>query len=250
MPFSDQISYLLKRAIPDALEPVVRRAVGSTLPRLGDGDRYRIASTGAFSSRVAADLLAFGRNQRLDGALILIDEDVLRAIYYHGGHVIGAESNVLFERLGRVLQRAGEVEEATAAELVRLEETRGVAAATAALPAATARFALERRAWEIAAALFLMHRAHFLIVEGEPDLGAVERLELNAMDLALEGLRRYDEWRNGESGSPHPRRPSPTSRPPEAALATASASASVATRSKKSTENPVDELLRQLRAAP
>lgn len=246
MPFSDQISYLLKRAIPDALEPVVRRAVGTALPRLGEGDRYRIAYTGAFSSRVAADLLAFGRNQRLDGALILIDEDVLRAVYYRGGTVIGAESNVLFERLGRVLERAGQVDEATAADLVRLEETGGVGAAMAVLPTETVRFALERRVWEIAAALFLIHRGHFLIVEGMPNLGDVEALELNAMDLALEGLRRYDEWRNGESGAPLPDRPSPTRRPPEAPLVTAPA----AGRSKKSDVDPVEEFLRQLRAAP
>ncbi len=248
MPFSDQISYLLKRAIPDALEPVVRRAVGSALPRLGEGDRYRIAYTGAFSSRVAADLLAFGRNQRLDGALILIDEDVLRAIYYHEGHVIGAESNVLFERLGRVLRRADAVDEPTAAELVRLEETSGVAAATQALPAETARFGLERRVWEIAAALFLIHRGHFLIVEGIPDLGAAERLQLSAMDLALEGLRRYDEWRNGESGAPLPDRPQPRRRPPEVPPATAPTAGSA--RSAKSKEDPVEEFLRQLRESP
>ena len=246
MPFSDQISYLLKRAIPDALEPVVRRVVGSSLPRLGEGDRYRIAYTGAFSSRVAADLLAFGRNQRLDGALILIDEDVLRAVYYLKGVVIGAESNVLFERLGRVLQRADAVDEATATELVRLEETSGVAAATATLSPEVARFALERRAWEISAALFLIHRGHFLIVEGAPVLGAVEPLALSATDLALEGLRRYDEWRNGESGAPRPARREPTTRPPEAPTPSASSAA----RPNRSTEDPVEEFLRQLRAAP
>jgi hypothetical protein len=248
VPFSDQISYLLKRAIPDALDPIVRRAVGGTMPRLGEDDRYRITYTGAFSSRVAADLLTFGRNQRLDGALILIDEDVLRAVYYRAGTVVGAESNVLFERLGRVLERAGQTDASTAEELVRLEESGGVAAATQALPPETARFALERRAWEIAAALFLIHRGHFLIVEGAPDLGAVEALELNAMDLALEGLRRYDEWRNGDSGAPLPNRPSPTSRPPDAALAAFGDAMPV--RRGKSNVDPVEEFLRQLRAAP
>ena len=242
MASSDQISYLLKRAIPDALDPVVRRAVGGTIPRLGEGDRYKIAYTGAFSSRVAADLLAFGRNQHLDGALILIDEDLLRAVYYRGGVVVGADSNVLFERLGRVLLRAEVVDEASADELVRREETGGVATAAALLPAETAKFGLERRTWEIAAALFLIHHGHFLFVEGAPDLGTVEPLALNPMDLALEGLRRYDEWRNGAVGTPVPSRPEPTSRPPEAPPAP------TPVRTKASREEAVEEFLRQLRA--
>lgn len=213
MPLSDQISYLLKRAIPDALEPVVRRVVGTALPRTGDAGRYRITYTGAFSSRVAADLLAFGRNQRLDGGLVLIDEDVLRAIYFREGRVIGAESNVLFERIGRVLSRADLVDDATADELVRIEEADGVAGAVARLPAETAKFALERRTWEIAAALFFIRRGHFLIVEGAPELGDVAHLDLNPIDLAMEGLRRYDEWRNATSG-PRPLRDVPAAPPP------------------------------------
>ena len=238
MAFSDQIAYLLKRAIPDALDPVVRRAVGSVIPRLGEGERYKIAYTGAFSSRVAADLLTFGRNQRLDGALILIDEDVLRAVYYEEGRVVGADSNVAFERFGRVLRRADAVDEATAELLVHLEETGGILTAAPMVPPETARFGLERRVWEVAASLFLIHRGHFLIVEGKPDLGALVKLDMNPMDLALEGLRRYDEWRNATSSTPRPQRPAPTSRPPEAPLAPATAAK----------EDAVEEFLRQLRA--
>ena len=244
MAFSDQIAYLLKRAIPDALDPAVRRAVGNVIPRLGEGGRYRIAYTGSFSSRVAADLLTFGRNQRLDGALILIDEDVLRAIYYREGRVVGADSNAPFERLGRVLRRADAVNDATATELVHLEETGELMTAAPIVPPETERFGLERRVWEIAAALFLIHHGHFLIVEGKPELGTLEKLDLNPMDLALEGLRRYDEWRNGTSGTPVPERPEPTSRPPEAPPSPAT----VAARAKASKQDAVEEFLRQLRA--
>ena len=234
------ISYLLKRAIPDALEPVLKPLVGKVIPRSGEGDRYRIAYFGAFSSRVAADLLAFGRNQRLDGALILIDDDVLRAIYYRQGRVIGADSNVLFERLGRVLLRAALVDEATASSLISAEESSGVSAATAALPADVARFGLERRPWDIAAGLFLIHRGNFLILEGAPELGSVEPLDLSPMDLAIEGLRRYDEWRNGAAGVPIPVRKSPETRPPEAPVAGRKPPI-------KSAASAADEILRQLR---
>lgn len=234
------ISYLLKRAIPDALEPILTPLVGRVIPRSGEGDRYRIAYFGAFSSRVAADLLAFGRNQRLDGALILIDDDVLRAIYYRQGRIIGADSNVLFERLGRVLLRAALVDDSMAGALISAEEASGVAAATAVLPADVARFGLERRAWDIAAGLFLIHRGNFLILEGAPELGAVEALDLSPMDLAIEGLRRYDEWRNGAAGVPIPTRKAPETRPPEAP-------APVRKPSVKSAASAADEILRQLR---
>jgi hypothetical protein len=234
------IAYLLKRAIPDALEPILTPLVGKVIPRSGEGDRYRIAYFGAFSSRVAADLLAFGRNQRLDGALILIDDDVLRAIYYRQGRVIGADSSVLFERLGRVLLRAALVDEATAGALISAEEASGVAAAVAVLPADVARFGLERRTWDIAAGLFLIHRGNFIIIEGAPNLGAVEALDISPMDLAIEGLRRYDEWRNGAAGVPIPARKSPETRPPEAPAA-------VRKPPVKSAASAADEILRQLR---
>lgn len=209
------IAYLLRRAIPDALDPIVRRAVGDVLPRLGEGDRYRIAYSGTFSSRVAADLLAFGRNQHLDGALIVIDSDTVRAIYYHGGRVVGAASDLLFERLGRILHRGELIDEATATRMTEKEEVADLAAAAAMVAPETAKWGIETRVWDIVAALFLVHSAHFILIEGEPKLGAVPALDLSPTDLALEGLRRYDEWRHGASEAPRPARRAPETRPPE-----------------------------------
>ncbi len=220
MEFFDQVAYLLRRAIPDALDPVVERAVGTTLPRKGDRNRYAIPHMGAFSSRVAADLLAFGRNQRLSGALVVIDSDTLRVLFFRGGHVVGADTNVLFERLGRVLLRAGLVPEATARTMVEGEERAAIAAAAVTLTPDAVRAALAERATEVAAALFFVHHGHFLIVDGEPDLGDVPSIDLNPTDLALEGLCRYDEWRHGKmapskpKGVPAPTPDSPVPPPP------------------------------------
>lgn len=236
MPSSDEISYLLKRAIPDALDPIVRSAVGTVIPRLGEGGRYRILHTGGFSSRVAADLLAFGRNQKLAGALIVLDDDVARAIYYRAGRVVGVETNVLFERLGRVLLRAGSVSEGLAADLVEREEQQGLAAAAALVTGEVARWGLESRVWDVTAALFLVHGGHYLIVDGSPELGALDALDFSPMDLALEGLRRYDEWRRSGS-APLPPRPAPSKRPPEAPRHAPS----------PSTRAAVDQLMRELR---
>jgi hypothetical protein len=216
VPFSDDVAYVLKQAIPDALDPIVRRAVGNAVPRLGEGGRFRIASTGTFSNRVAADLLAFGRNQQLDGAIIFVDVDVLRSLYFRKGRVVGGESDVIFERLGQVLRRGGLLDADTARAFTAREEDAGVAAVVADLPREAVRWGLERRVWEIAAALFLMRGGHFLIVEGPPDLGAIDLIDLSPTDLALEGLRRYDEWRHGAAGVPIPQRRAPGARPPEA----------------------------------
>jgi hypothetical protein len=226
----DDIAYLLKRAIPDALDPLVRRAVGSTIPRLDPDNRYRIAYAGKFSSRVAADLLAFGRNQRLSGALVVVDDDVVRTLFFHDGRVVGCDSNVLFERVSRVLRRASLLEEDDAEDLLEIEQEKGALAIRPSVGPEAFGWALERRAWEVASALFFVQRASFVIVEGEPDLGNVEALDLSPMDLALEGLRRYDEWRKGTAGETPPERPEPHSRPPDAPARAPSADAEAATR--------------------
>jgi hypothetical protein len=44
-------------------------------------------------------------------------------------------------------------------------------------------------------------------------------LDLSPLDLALEGLRRYDEWRHGATGEPPPERRAPGARPPVAPVA-------------------------------
>jgi hypothetical protein len=234
------IDYLLGRAIPDALDPIVRAAVGPVIPRIGEGGRYRIAHTGRFSNRIAGDLLAFFRNQHLAGALLVIDPDTVRVIYFHRGRVIGAGSDCIFERLGRVLARGGLVEEATAHRLVEREEASGLAAAVAELPPDVARWGIETRVWDIAAALFLVHGGHFVIVEGTPDLVELPAVDLAPTDLALEGLRRYDEWRHGDKGPDVcTSRPEPEARPPEAPV--------VRARPAVAATAAADELLARLR---
>src|SRR5262245_37870541 len=143
----------------------------------------------------------FFRNQRLDGALIVIEVDVTRAIYFKAGRVVGASSDCVFEQLGRVLRRAERVSPEVADRLRALEETGGLAAAVRAVIPDLARWGVETRVWEIVAALFFVHGGHFVIVEGAPKLGEVPALDIAPTDLALEGLRRYDEWRNAKSSS-------------------------------------------------
>ena len=192
----DELAILLDRLLPEALEMLLRRVLGDTMPRLGDGDRYRIRAAGRFSGKLLGDLLAQGENQELDGALLLVERDVRRVIYFVGGQVAGSDSNVLFERLGRLLANAGVLEEEAGDRVVEAEERDGSASAASLLPPETAVWALDHRTREVVSALYLMARGHYVFVEGRPQLGSVPELSLSPMGLAMEGMRRYDEWRN------------------------------------------------------
>ena len=169
---------------------------------MGEDGRFRISSSGRFSGRIAADLLAFTRNQKHDGAFVLLQDDVVRILYTQRGMIAGADSNVLFERLGRVLHRAGTLDRDSSRHVVTCEEQRGLGAAIKLLPADAVQWGLEKRTWEIGTALFFMAGAHFLFVDGQPALGDVPLLNVPPMELAIEGVRRYDEWRNKSETKP------------------------------------------------
>ena len=192
----DELSILLDRLLPEALEMPLRRILGDKMPRLGEGDRYRIRAAGHFSGRLVGDLLAQAENQDLDGALVLMEPDVCRVLFFARGQVVGASSNVLFERLGRLLVNADVLDEEGANRVVEAEERDGTSAAVSLLPPETAVWALEHRVREVSAALYLMARGHYVFVEGRPELGGVAEVSMSPMGLAMEGMRRYDEWRN------------------------------------------------------
>lgn len=204
---------LFERRLPAALEARLEDSLGDSMPRLGLGATFRIASAGRFSGRIAADLLAHAQNQKMDAAFLLVEEEVVRVLYFEGGHVIGAGSNVLFERLGRVLGRADVVSTREVRALVECEEQEGLAAAARRLPPDAARWGLERRVWEIGAGLYFMPHAYFLFIEGRPILEGLPRLALSPIELSMEGMRRYDEWRHGRLGPAHRPAPPPVPAP-------------------------------------
>ena len=196
---TDEIEQFFERLLPEALEAFLEKALGEAIPRLGEGGQFRVLAAGRFSGRIVGDLLTYARNQEIDAALVMVEQDVQRILYFSKGLVVGADSNVLFERLGRVLGNAEILKKEDARELSDVEELEGVAAAAARVSPDAAQWGLERRVWEIAAGLYFMPHAHYLLVDGEPNLGDLPRFHIPPMDVAMEGLRRYDEWRNRSS---------------------------------------------------
>lgn len=217
---TDEIEQFFERLLPEALEAFLEEALGGAIPRLGEGGRFQILAAGRFSGRLVGDLLTYARNQEIDAALVMVEQDVQRVLYFSKGLVVGADTNVLFERLGRVLGNADILKKDEARALCDIEEEEGVGSAAARISPEAAQWGLERRIWEIAAGLYFMPHAHYLLVGGEPDLGDIPRFHIPPMDLAMEGLRRYDEWRNRSSkpapAAPEPAKdaPKPTAAPP------------------------------------
>ncbi len=193
---ANEIAVLFERLLPEVLEPLLHQALADGVRRSGDQGLHRVCASGRFSGPQTADLLAFCRSQELSGALLFAEPDVLRVLYFRQGRVIAADSSLLFERLGRILGREGVLTKEDSDAVVHLEEEQGLLAAVEALPADAARFALERRIWEVAISLYFTRNAHFLIVEGEPELGGLPEFDVPPDRLAMEGMRRYDEWRN------------------------------------------------------
>jgi len=193
---TDEFTTLFDRLLPDALDPVLSRVLGTTVPRLEAESRFRVAATGRFSGHLVGDLLTQARNRVLDGALVLMEEDVVRVLYFVQGRVAGADSNVLFDRLGRILGNEEILSEIDSESIVAEEESRGLAAAVTRLPIDVVEWGLERRIREISASLYFMPHAHFVLVEGLPNLDPLPTFLLSPLQLAMDGLRRYDEWRN------------------------------------------------------
>jgi len=191
------LAQILESELPQGLQSILARVLGGTMPPGAAGPAYGVLAAGRFRGAITADLLAFAGNNKLDAALVLVDEDTERVLYFERGRLVGATSNVLFERIGRLLYRIKEVDHTTSDALIDAEEKHGAAALGRWIPRSILAWASEKRVWEIVAALYLVPRGHFVLVQGKPALGDVLTTALDPMHVALEGLRQHDQWRHG-----------------------------------------------------
>jgi hypothetical protein len=218
MPVPTPLRTLVERTVAEAVDSVVSQAVGKTVPRAGEAGKYRVTHVGEFSRRGVADLIRVASNPEFEGAIVFVDGDVLRALYARGGRLVGADSNVLFERLGRILEKAGKIDRDTRRALVASEEAGGTSSATALVPAEVAKFGLEIRVREVAETLFLVKRGEFVVVAGSPALAPVPEVSLDPEAVAREGIARYEAWRTGAPVAT-PEAAAPPAAPPPAAAA-------------------------------
>src|SRR5688572_11729170 len=126
MPAPDPLRDLVEGTVAESVDAAVAKAVGSAIPRAENG-RYRVTQVGSFSRRGVSNLITIAANPEFEGAIVFFDGDVVRSLYAHGGRLVGADSNVLFERLGRVLEKSGKIDRETRRALVAREEAQGTA---------------------------------------------------------------------------------------------------------------------------
>ncbi|MDJ0522541.1 MAG: DUF4388 domain-containing protein [Planctomycetota bacterium] len=196
-PTTVSIAHLLEFRIPYRLDESLQNALGVSMPRTGMAGRYGIVASGRFRGALTADLMAFTCNNQLDAALVIADEDTERVLYFEHGHLVGAMSTVLFERLARILYNSGAVDREAYEGLIEIEEEQGPSALLDWVPAPALTRAAQQRVWEVVAGLYVVNQGHFILVEGSPQLDQPFRASLDPMQVALEGLRRHDQWRNG-----------------------------------------------------
>jgi len=174
------------------LERLLRR----TMPKGAEGERYDILAAGRFHGESTLDILAHLQKKQLSGALVMVERDDERVLYLDRGTLVGAASSVLFESLGRLLYQAGIVAHEDSSVLVDGEEKQGAHSLLLWISTEHLHWAVERRVWEVAAAVHLIRRGHFVFVAGEPELDC-PLLSLDASEVAREGMRRHEALKAG-----------------------------------------------------
>lgn len=187
---------IIEERIADESAEFLERLLRSTMPRVAEGDRYAIQAAGRFHGSNTLDLLAHAQKKQLTGALIMVERDDERVLYFRDGTLIGAASSVLFESLGRLLYQADIVTHSASSTLVDAEEHQGAHSLLLWISTEHLHWAVERRVWEVAAAVHLIKKGHFLFIEGEPDLDC-PLLELDAAEVAKEGMKRHEALKSG-----------------------------------------------------
>ena len=187
---------LLEQRLPDEAGEFLARRLGRTMPRNAEGNRYDIISAGRFHGENTLDLLAHLQKKQLSGALVMVERDDERVLYLKNGTLIGAASSVLFESLGRLLYQADIVNHEDSGTLVDAEEKQGAHSLLLWISTEHLHWAVERRVWEVAAAVHLIKKGHFVFIAGEPELDC-PLLELDATEVAKEGVRRHETLKSG-----------------------------------------------------
>jgi hypothetical protein len=196
---AESLSDLFARLAPGELDAPLARILGESFELRGAGANRGVQAVGAFRGHLTESLFAFAGHPKSRAALVVVDEDAERALFFSAGRIVGATSNVLFERLGRVLYKSAVVTHEDAATLVRVEDDLGAPGLVGWLPDDVLRWAVARRVREVAAALPYVSRGHFCVVQGEASLPGLPPTAYDPGDLGAEARLLYEAWRRGTS---------------------------------------------------
>jgi hypothetical protein len=159
---------------------------------------------------VLCDIVGFLGHGGWRGELLVVDPDSSRSVFFDEGHVVGAQSTVVGERLGEVLYRYGvlgreavtQCSDAAVAGGIRF----GEAAVKLGVVSREKLFELTaRQIEEIFYGALLVSGGMFYFLESFDETALSSRQKLSVAQLVREGVRRMHETRFFRTRIPSPR---------------------------------------------
>jgi hypothetical protein len=179
------------RILPSARDAMIlRRAVD-------DGRVLKLAGEIRVPGGIC-DVIALVQQSGWTGELAIIDDESARSIYFDGGTIVSAATNVAEERLGEVLYRFGVVTRSQLEEMVKAASASGKRIGEAAVELEFVTPAelfpmMTRQVEEVFYAALHVSDGLFYFFDRFEDKTIVRRHNLNAGALLMEGARRMDE---------------------------------------------------------
>ncbi len=191
---------LLEELIPGTVALHMRPLLDELFAEPFDNARNPLHSLGRFTPSSTPTILRDIAQQKHSGALVVIGGDAQKVLLCDEGTIIAAKSTVVFEQVGRLAFREELLDKDEADALNGVEQGMGLTHALQYLGEG-ADWLSERMVWEIGCSLYFMGRGYWLFLDGAPAKDALPAVSVDAVQLSLEGLRQYDEWRSGDSRS-------------------------------------------------
>lgn len=191
---------LLEELIPGTLALHMQPLLDELFAEPFENSRNPLHSLGRFAPSSAPTILRDIAQQQHSGALVVIGGDAQKVLLCDEGHIIAAKSTVVFEQVGRFAYREEILTKDEAEALYGVEQHMGLTHALHHLEE-DAGWLSERMVWAIGCSLYFMGRGYWLFFDGAPAKDSLPDVCVDAVQLSLEGLRQYDEWRRGDSRS-------------------------------------------------
>ena len=163
-----------------------------------DDEAPSIALAGEITSPDSlTNILSFVHYSQWDGSLAIVDAPVRKLLFFRGGQLLAAASNLPEDRLGAMLVRFGKLAESDLADCVaEITPQRRLGAVLVEKELLTSHQlyeAVRQQSEEIFYSTLLFWTGAFYFVRHLDEDAIPARLHLDVQSLLLEGLRRIDE---------------------------------------------------------
>ncbi len=191
---------LLEDLIPGTLALHMRPLLDELFAEPFENARNPLHSLGRFAPSSTPTILHDIAQRKHSGALVVIGGDAQKVLLCDEGQIIAAKSTIVFEQVGRFAYRENLMSKEEAEPLYGIEQHMGLTHTLHHLGDEAA-WLSEHMIWEIGCSLYFMGRGYWLFFDGAPAKASLPTVSVDAVQLSLEGLRQYDEWRRDDPRS-------------------------------------------------